>query len=580
MSARAALLGSAAAVGAAGAWVIVASGATLAFAGLWDHPFFAQGVGWATAWWTYASDPAARQAMPLPLLGGAAFATAGAVGAAQLAWPHLRRGPSLHGKTAFASRRAAEKGGIAFARRPRPDSIVLGRTPGFLGLGRRYLCLPGSAHVSLNAMTGSGKGVSFVVPNCLSWGGSLICFDIKGELYRKTAARRRGLGHEVYCFSPGASDGRSHRYNPYSVVPRGQAGCIDALHRYNHILIPPNPKAENPFWDNAARDAVNGISVILAETPGAPLHPGAVRRAVLRPDYRERLRAMVRAARAAGRPYPQTAVDSVLTWVDDPDDRSRSGVQRTIQTHLALWGSPTVVAATEASDFDLRAFRDRPISVYLRLRATEMRRFRPLTALLFQQMLDLNTEAEFGQSESHRCQVLMMMDEFAAMGRMDILADAAAFVRSFGIRMAYVAQTKAQLVSIYGQEGADNLFENTSAEVVFGVKGVKAAREVSDMAGFDTVSEVSKNRPRFMGWMSPARQTESEAARRRALLLPQEVQRLAPEKEIVFRPGMEPVSAERIVYHKDRFFRHLEEAPPDVPALNVTVERDDGASAP
>lgn len=559
------------------AWLAIASLVFLAGTGLWGHPSIPR-ASYPWQWLVYRPWFGRNGLVTAWLAAGALVGAVPAALALQWAGGARRRSRALHGTSAFATRREAERGGVVYARRPPGDAVILGKGLGALG-GPRYLCLPGNSHVSLSAMTEAGKGVGFVVPNCLSWSGSLIAFDVKGELFRKTAGHRERMGQEVFCFAPGTADGRSHRYNPYQIVRRDDpAECIEMLHRVNHILIPPNPQTREPYFDNAARDAVNGISVLLALTPGEPLHPGAVRAAAIRPDYREHLRGYIRWARAAGRPMPKSAVEGVLAWVDDPDDRGRNSIQRTIQTHLALWGSPKVVAATEASDFDLRAVRKRPVSVYLWLRPTEMRRFRPLTATLFQQLIDLNIDVEFGQDPEHRCKVLMMMDEFWAMGRMDVLADAASFVRAHGIRMAYVVQTKAQLVSIYGREGSENIFENTKAEIVFGVKGVKAAREFSEMAGDDTVVETSRSRPRFLGWLNPSRQTESDAARRRALLLPQEVQRLPADREIIYRPNALPLMARRIVYHEDRLFRGLEVEPPPVPALAVDVPREDVAA--
>ena len=40
-----------------------------------------------------------------------------------------------------------------------------------------------------------------------------------------------------------------------------------------------------------------------------------------------------------------------------------------------------------------------------------------------------------------------MLDEFARLGRMDTLAQAAQFVRAYGIRLAFVVQNKAQTAS-------------------------------------------------------------------------------------------------------------------------------------
>ena len=96
-------------------------------------------------------------------------------------------------------------------------------------------------------------------------------------------------------------------------------------------------------------------------------------------------------------------------------------------------------------------------------------------ALFFQQLVDFNTRREFSEDPRHRYQVAVEMDEFWAPGRMDILADAAAFTASFGFRLLYVVQSKQQLHSIYGEQGAENIFLNTGAELLFGGADQKLA---------------------------------------------------------------------------------------------------------
>lgn len=99
--------------------------------------------------------------------------------------------------------------------------------------------------------------------------------------------------------------------------------------------------------------------------------------------------------------------------------------------------------------------------------------------------------------------------------------------------------------------------------------------------GFNTVEDVTKSRPRFMGWLHPAKQTESEAARRRALMLPQEIQNNLPKtKAIVLRPGHMPLRLQRIEWRRDGIFSRMVGEPPPVPTLRITVERDTAPPVP
>jgi hypothetical protein len=134
--------------------------------------------------------------------------------------------------------------------------------------------------------------------------------------------------------------------------------------------------------------------------------------------------------------------------------------------------------------------------------------------------------------------------------------------------------------SIYGQEGAENLFLNTGAELLFGGADQRLAEEVSKRGGSDTVRAVTTARPRFLGWLFPAKQHEHSAERARSLLLPQEVQRLPRDEMIVLRPTLPPLKLSRIVWYTDPWFRRMSGDPPEVPRLQIAVERDPEPALP
>ena len=568
MTARAALLGTTGAIAAAMAWTGIASTAFLYGTGLEDRfPY----PSWQ--WWQYL--PYARQnaTVGLWLAASAALATAfiGAC-AMRVGWDRLRGARPLHGETHWATEVEAQKAGLTYHREPPGNAFVLGLARGPWGIGRRFVCLGGEEHVSLYARTRSGKGVSVVVPNALNWGGSLVAFSIKRDLVKDAAAERVRKGQKVFVFDPTNPDGKSHRWNPLGNVPRG-TGCYDAVQRVMQHIIP-ETKASNPFWDNAARRIATAVAVLIAETPDAILNISAVKRLLARSDHDKILREMISNARVQGRPYPAAAVDVVLGWLARAGEEGASGVRDNALTAMALWDSEVIAAATETSDFDLAALRHEPMTVFVCAEVADIRRLRPLFSLFFQQLIDFNTRREFTEDPCNRHRLAVLLDELWSLGELKIVADASAFTASFGFRMLYVVQSKQQLHSIYGREGAENLFLNTGAELLFGGADQRLAEEVSKRAGYDTVQDVSTSKPRFMGWLFPSKQSENEAARARALLLPQEVQRLPKDEMLVLRPSLPPLRLSRIKWFSDPWFKRMAGPAPAVPALTITVERD------
>jgi len=159
---------------------------------------------------------------------------------------------------------------------------------------------------------------------------------------------------------------------------------------------------------------------------------------------------------------------------------------------------------------------------------------------------------------------------------MESLAEAAQYVRGYGIRLLYVIQNKAQLRARYGADSAEDIFDNTGAEIVFGTNDLKLTKELSERMGDDTINVTTKNRPRFWAWLNWSKQSEAEHPHRRPLMLAQEVARMDPSEQIILRAGMLPMKTQRARWFDDPHFTSLVRRPPEIPRLDIKVALDDG----
>ncbi len=120
-----------------------------------------------------------------------------------------------------------------------------------------------------------------------------------------------------------------------------------------------------------------------------------------------------------------------------------------------LWLNPILDAATSANDFDLRELRRQPMSIYRRRqsRMTCTACGRCLN-LFFQQAIGLQTRALPEHNPALKYQVLMVLDEFPALGRIPIMAEASGYLPGYNVRVLLIMQTPAQLREIYGEDGS------------------------------------------------------------------------------------------------------------------------------
>ena len=137
--------------------------------------------------------------------------------------------------------------------------------------GGRYLINDEPLHTLVAAPTRSGKGVGVVIPNLLTWNGSVVVLDIKKENYTLTAGYR-AEHQEVHMWSP--MDERSARYNPFDFVAKRGPNRITDLQKLAQILLP-RPEHGETMWVNEAQSLFLGIALLVLDDSDMPsLGPG------------------------------------------------------------------------------------------------------------------------------------------------------------------------------------------------------------------------------------------------------------------------------------------------------------------
>lgn len=459
----------------------------------------------------------------------------------------LKRGRSLHGEARFA--RESE---IRHEQLRSKSGIIVGQK------GGRYLVFGGTEHVLLEAPTRAGKGVGVVIPNLLSWADSVVVLDVKRENWDITAGFRARHGQAVYLFDPLDPEGRTARYNPLSFIDRlDDVDVVNELQKIGGMLFPAPEKAD-PFWAEAARAAFVGVGALVAANPALPFTIGEIYRRLTTGDPKVELPKVIEEAQKRGQRLSQACV-SALSDFTSASDNTFSGIKQTITSKLSLWLNPYVDAATSETDFDLRQVRRERISIYLGVSPDNIDRIAPVYNLFLQQLIDLNTRelpASGGQVP-----VLLLLDEFARLGKAPVIASAFSYVAGYGLRLLPVIQSRSQPRGIYGADVTDEIIANCGLEVVFTPKELRVANELSERLGFFTMNVKSKSRT-IHGML--ANRSISESDQRRALMMPQELMQMPKGELLLLRGGIPPVRARKIEYFRSRHFTSRISDPPKV----------------
>ena len=454
---------------------------------------------------------------------------------------------SLHGEARFATRREIAGAGLLGE-----QGIILGR------LGRRCLMLAGQQGVVLAAPPRAGKGVGVVIPNLLNWPDSVICVDIKRENWTLTAGFRARSGQACFLFDPFAEDGRTARWNPLFYVSSDPMKRVNDLQRIAEMLYP-DPPTGDPFWTASARSLFLGIALYLFETPSMPKTIGEVLRQGMASDdegFGHHWKRIVEGRSHGAHPLSAQCVRSLYDVIDLAPVTA-SSIRKTFTSRLDLWLNPILDAATAGNDFDLRDLRRRRTSIYVASNPDDLHRLRPVLSLFFQQAIGLQTHALPEHDPTLKYQVLMMLDEFAALGRIPIIAESVSYLPGYNVRVVLVIHTPAQLREVYGVNAAETMLKSLAARIVFAPKDFPDAREISDELGMTTVKAHTVSRPQF-DWGDPKgrrSRSVSVSEQRRALMLPQEVKALGTAKALIFYEGLAPIRCRKIRYFEDARFR-------------------------
>jgi type IV secretion system protein VirD4 len=448
--------------------------------------------------------------------------------------------------------------------------VLLGRK------GKRLIADYSQEYTTLAAPPGSGKGVGFVVPNLLYYPHSVLNFDPKLENFNITAGyRKQVLGQEVYLFSPDNEEFKSHGWNPLDYISLDHRKTLADIKNISAILIPAEPGQNQSFFISA-RKALDGLLLYLIESPNEPRtmyrvleindHPMGIDKWII---------TTIAARSKSSNPLSEQCVRMLMSYANE-SEKKRDTTKGIIGTYLDPFSDALCQAATRKSDFDFRDLRKKRMTIYVGISPGNIPKFQRMLNLFFAQAITLNTDVlpEDGPKDANgdplmKYQCLCLLDEFVALGPIEIIRASSGYTRAYNMRYAIIFQNKAQVFAdqCYGRAGGESLLDTFHNEIVFATESVSEAEEYSKRLGSITLKHRERNRSRSRSGSSTSDNTQRHS---RALLLPQEIQRLPHDKEILFKKGgkLLPVLADKIFWYKDPVFKDRGNLPvPDIPAM-------------
>lgn len=473
----------------------------------------------------------------------------------------------LHGSARWATYKDIERAGLFSSNGVIVGAVEYKNKP-------KYLIHDGAEHILTYAPTRSGKGVGLIVPTLTTWKHSVIATDIKGELWSMTAGyRKKYLNNIVMKFEPAAID--SVKWNPFDEIRVGTVDEVADAQSLALLIVDPQGKGldgQDAHWKKTSYSLITGCILFLLEKKSKNESEANMRELdkLLSDTSRPLTELWEEMKNSKNEIVKQVGQD----MLDKPENEGGSIIS-TAKTELSLYRDPVVAANTSFSNFKVRDLmnHDNPVTLYIVTQPKDIQRITPIFRLLINMIIRVNvSDFTFQQDKpkelklyqkvirimqgkpiqefasirgkgNYKHRLLMMLDEFPSLGKMDIVQTALAYCAGYGIKCYLITQDLAQLQDKYGKNEA--ITSNCHIQNAYAPNKVETAEYLSKQTGETTIVEEHINES-DSGFLGKKTHSKSIQYTKRALLTPDECMRLkGAEKD---RNGMIEKAGEMLVF--------------------------------
>ena len=463
------------------------------------------------------------------------------------------------------------------------DGVVLGKDQ----YGRLLIDnTPG--HDMMVARSGGGKGVAVVIPTLITWKGSTLTNDIKGENWLYTAAYRKSLGHKVFRFEATADgvEKVSCHYNPMVEIRRGTVYEYQDAKNIALAIVSPD-RTKDPFFAPSAGVYLTAVILhVLYMVKNRIANLADVYNFITSPQFSEdqKLQQMINSEHNSdgpedlfykiynditilktGEELPRThpSVSKIGAEMADRADKERSGIIGCAKIDLESFIIPTIARNTAYSDFRISDLMNSevPMDLYFVTNPNSIDITAVLLKLFITQILYILTDNmelnKKGENIAFLHDLLLVLDELTAIGKVDMLHKAISYIRGWGMKALIIIQDMKQLKATYGEN--NSFLGNMSTTLYYTTNDVDTAKYVQTRLGNKTEKIITKS---YSQGLLFRRVNYTESYVGRPLMRAEEVHTMGEKEVIVLSAGKNPIRGRQARWYEvDEFKNRLAREP-------------------
>ena len=336
----------------------------------------------------------------------------------------------------------------------------------------------GEAPATIIASTGAGKGRDFIIPNMLTFKGSIVAIDPKGELFAVTSRRRREMGQQVIALDPWQLRVKHGCALNFFDLFKLEGSFLESDSEMLASMLATGHYIQNdPFWTDTATGVISGLIAHIASTEENPTFTHL--RSYLHHDDLDYKLATILDAKAT---KSQLAHDEFVAYLNHPTDKTRPCVLSSATTFVKALGSPEVSKCLDSSSIDLAdVVAGKPFTIYIIIPPDKLNSHKALMRVWVATLLT----AVMRRKVIPEHKTLFILDEAAQLGsNFEPLLTAATLLRSYGLQLVTIWQSLAQLASRYPLDWK-TILDNSGIIETFGLSHFGTAKELGDFIGMN-----------------------------------------------------------------------------------------------
>lgn len=353
-------------------------------------------------------------------------------------------------------------------------------------------------HILVVGGAGSGKSSCIAIPTLGTWGGTFFAIDIKGELSKNwMRVQRTQYPVKVFDFLT-EKKSVTFRYDPFYLLRKGNPDdIVQNAREISQAIISIPPDAKEPFWSQAAQHILTAVILYVCglkefdEDSGKFLE-GTFNQAMTL-IQKKPIWDLIKEIEKGGNMDAIMHINQFRNIECPEDNRMLAGISAELSNRVMVFATDNRVKAAFTKDDDMMIWEDlEDHNIFMRIPEDKLGQWDgAITMMLTQLIRTLERRPDKYSGEGKLPPVLLLLDEFPRLGKIDVIQNAVSTLRSKGVTICLMVQSLAQLDKTYGRESRQIIVENCPYKAILNVTDPDNQKIFSDMIGSINVRQKS-----------------------------------------------------------------------------------------